>query len=195
MLVPAATLIHITNTSPSGWVTGVAAVVGALVGGLLAVVAQVRVEGKRAEHERDLETERVHREEERRKAEDTALLRGAARLLHQELAYVVSLFRVALESGSMWASGVERPTQLTADERRTLARKLTAEQWDMIITAQHRADTVLLSRVMMEPPGFFELTSEHAGTKLALAGALDALNPALALLATVGESSPGSAEK
>jgi hypothetical protein len=185
------TMLFAASGNPNAVTTALIAAGSAVVGGLLTVVAQLLVEGKRAEHERQVETRRVEHEENQQRDEDAALLRGAARLLHQELSYIVALFRVAQATGTVWATGVERTSQLTADERRVLARQLAADEWDTVTNAQNRADTMMVARRMMENEEFFRLTDEHSGMKATLPFALQVLEQALVVLRSAAE---GAAE-
>ena len=144
-----------TANSPSTLTTLLTALRGALVGGIITGIATLVVEGRRAEHERDLVDARAThdseladagfaREQEALDREESALLQGAARMLDNEFWTTRAIFQVAAHRKESWSEHWV-PPRVSADEHRVLARHLDGDKSFLVVMAEGLASAAFAS--------------------------------------------------
>jgi hypothetical protein len=160
-----------TGGNPSAITTALIALSGALggalIGGAVTGVTQWKLEGRRAETQRELEDARSENEMKRTHAaaihqgnldheqakrsqlatdaQVTAICRGAARMLIDDFGRAGLLFKTAAEAGSWWPSESTLPPRLDPDDRRALASRMESDAWLKVANAD-RWITVAYSR-------------------------------------------------
>lgn len=103
-----------------------------MVGGLITGAAQLVVERSRANHEKQLESERARRVEEVRNRETRQQLRSAARTLSDDLDQRQVLHEFSLEHGRWWPPRFTAPNRTTVEDRRILTIHLPARAWEAV---------------------------------------------------------------
>lgn len=144
----AATAVQATNDAGVSdlWVAVIAAsaaLLGAVVGGLVSGWFSLKGEDKRQKFARDEAADREARDIDR----DRALARGAARVIAAEFKVARALLRSAAISQAIWP---ERKLALAElEDRKRVATLLDANEWHSVVTAEVVIRTMAEHRVTL----------------------------------------------
>jgi hypothetical protein len=125
-----------TNAAPSDLrvvlIGAGAAVLGAVVGGLLTGWVSLRAEDKRQNFQRELDAASAQRDAEH----ERLVIRGLARATRTQLLLAVMMIRASARTGAWWPVHQEIEIRVEHEDRKQLASHLAAEAWTEIETAE-----------------------------------------------------------
>jgi hypothetical protein len=156
----AMTSVPLAASDASPYIAGAAAILGALVGGLVSGGATYYAEKKRHEYE-----------EARRDTQDLAVARGLARVLYDDLSRAEAQLRVEKQTGTLLPE-LGGPPVLSTEDRKVLFRYLDEAETRTVSFAQGKLDALAAARGLSagEPEGL-ALKEERIDTTIAAGNA------------------------